>query len=61
MNYRKGFAHGRAHSLEVVQEASKLRQEGLSLPKIASQTGIPLDTLKHWFSRKKRGHFNNEN
>ena len=56
MNYRKGYAHGRAHSKEKVQEAIKLREDGVILREIASQTGISLDTLKDWFSRKKRGH-----
>ena len=56
MKYRKGYAHGRAHSKEKVQEAIKLREDGVILREIASQTGISLDTLKDWFSRKKRGH-----
>jgi len=56
MNYRKGYAHGRAHSKEKVQEALKLRESGLSMREISELTQIPLDTLKGWFSRKHTRH-----
>ena len=56
MNYRKGYAHGRAHSKEKVQEAKRLRDNGSSMREIAEMTGIPLDTLKGWFSRKNTRH-----
>ena len=56
MNYRKGYAHGRAHSKGKVQEAIKLREDGLTMREISELTQIPLDTLKGWFSRKQTRH-----
>lgn len=42
---------------EKLREAQKLRTRGLSLSKIAEQTGTPIGTVKNWSAAKLLEHY----
>jgi len=56
MSRATGYGHGRSHLPKTVEEAIRLRDNGLSVAKIQEITGVPFSTLSHWFYRKK-GHW----
>jgi len=56
MSHASGYDHGRSHLPKTVEEATRLREKGLSVAKIQELTGVPYSTLSYWFYRKK-GHW----